>query len=190
MRNLRLEYQLLLWAIETDNLVFIDEAGVNLSMRRTHARAAKGQRAYSSKPARRGKNLTMIAALAMSGIIAALTFLSSNDTLTFLFYVSEVLVPQLWAGAVVIMDNINFHVTDEVRQAIEDAGATLIFLPTYSPELSPIELFWSKVKAILRSSAPRTKDELDAAITDAFNAVSHSDILGWFAECDARTVLI
>ncbi|NKB17105.1 MAG: IS630 family transposase, partial [Pseudanabaena sp. CRU_2_10] len=91
---------------------------------------------------------------------------------------------------VVIMDNLNLHVTDEVREAIEDAGAILIFLPTYSPELSPIELFWSKVKAILRSIAPRTKDELHAAITDAFNAVSNSDISSWFAECDARTVLI
>jgi transposase len=107
-----------------------------------------------------------------------------------LFYVTEVLVPQLWAGAVVIMDNLNLHVTDEVREAIEDAGATLIFLPTYSPELSPIELFWSKVKAILRSIAPRTKDELHAAITEAFNAAANSDIFGWFAECDARTVLI
>jgi transposase len=92
--------------------------------------------------------------------------------------VTEVLVPQLWKGAVVIMDNLNLHVIDEVREAIEDAGANLIFLPTYSPELSPIELFWAKVKAILRSIAPRTKDELHAAITDAF------------AECDARTVLI
>ncbi|NJM27336.1 MAG: IS630 family transposase [Pseudanabaena sp. RU_4_16] len=190
VRQLRLEYQLLFWAIETDNLILIDEAGVNQSMTRTYARSEQGQRAHGSKPYRRGRNLTMIAALAMSGIIAALSFFGSNDTLTFLFYVTEVLVPQLWAGAVVIMDNLNLHVTDEVREAIEDAGAILIFLPTYSPELSPIELFWSKVKAILRSIAPRTKDELHAAITDAFNAVSNSDISSWFAECDARTVLI
>ncbi len=74
MRELRLEYQLLFWAIETDNLIFIDEAGVNQSMTSTYARSEKGQRAHGSKPDRRGKNLTMIAALAMSGIIAALTF--------------------------------------------------------------------------------------------------------------------
>jgi transposase len=104
--------------------------------------------------------------------------------------VTEVLVPQLWKGAVVIMDNLNLHVIDEVREAIEDAGANLIFLSTYSPELSPIKLFWAKVKAFLRSIAPRTKDELNAAITDAFNAASLSNISGWFSECDARTVLI
>jgi DDE superfamily endonuclease len=140
VRQLRLEYQLLFWVIETDNLIVIDEAGVNQSMTRTHARSKKGQRAHGSKPYRRGENLTMIAALAMSGIIAAMTFFGSNDILTFLFYVTEVLVPQLWVGAVVIMDNLNLHVTDQVREAIEDAGATLIFLPTYSPELSPIVL--------------------------------------------------
>lgn len=185
-----MEYQLLLWAIETDNLIFIDEAGVNQSMTRSYARSKKGQRAHGTKPYRRGKNLTMIAAIAMSGIIAAISFFGSNDTLTFLFYVTEILVPQLWAGAVVIMDNLNLHVTDDVREAIENAGSTLIFLPTYSPELSPIELFWSKVKTILRSIAPRTKDELHAAIAVAFNAASNSDVFGWFAECDARTVLI
>ena len=114
----------------------------------------------------------------------------SNDTLTFLFYVQEVLVPQLWAEAVVIMDNLNLHTTDEVREAIEATGATLIFLPTYSPELSPIELFWSKVKSILRSLAPRTKEELHTAVTKAFNSVSKANILGWFAACDARTSLI
>jgi len=90
------------------------------------------------------------------------------------------------------MDNLHLHTTDDVRKAIEDTGAKLVFLPTYSPDLSPIEMFWSKVKSILRSIAPRTTEQLHAAITVtvAFNSVSTSNLFGWFYECDARTVLI
>jgi transposase len=88
------------------------------------------------------------------------------------------------------MDNLNLHTTDAVRKAIENTGAILVFLPTYSPDLSPIEMFWSKIKSILRSIASRTTQELHAAITKAFNSVSTSNLFGWFYECDARTVLI
>ncbi len=91
---------------------------------------------------------------------------------------------------VVVMDNLNLHCSDEVRTAIENTGAKLIFLPTYSPDLSPIEVVWSKVKSILRSIAPRTAEQLHEAITLAFNSVSKSDFFGWFYECDASTTLI
>ena len=117
-------------------------------------------------------------------------FSAVNDTLSFLFYVTDVLVPQLNREMVVVMDNLNLHTTDAVRQAIENTGAKLVFLPTYSPDLSPIEMFWSKVKSVLRSIAPRTTEEIHAAITKAFNSVSTSNLFGWFYECDARTVLI
>jgi transposase len=187
---LRLEYQLIMWAIETNNLVFIDESGTNLNMARTYARAKKGRRAHGSKPHNKGKNLTIIAAIAITGVLAALSFFGSNNAITFLFYVTEVLVPQLNDTMVVVMDNLNLHCSDEVRTAIENTGAKLIFLPTYSPDLSPIEMFWSKVKSILRSIAPRTTEQLHAAITLAFNSVSESDFFGWFYECDARTTLI
>jgi len=159
-------------------------------MVRTHARSTKGQRAHGSKPHNKGKNLTIIAAIAISGIVAALSFFGSNDTLTFLFYITDILVPKLWAGTVVLMDNLNLHKTDQVREAIENAGASLVFLPTYSPDLSPIEMFWSKIKSILRSISPKTTEQLHAAITQAFNSVVNSDFLGWFTECDARTTLI
>ena len=91
---------------------------------------------------------------------------------------------------VVVMDNLNLHTTDEVRKAIEDTGAKLVFLPTYSPDLSSIEMFWSKIKSILRSIALRTTEKLHSAITVAFNFVSTSNLFGWFYECDARIVLI
>ena len=190
VKQLRLEYQLIMWAIETNNLVFIDESGANLNMAITYARSAKGRRTHDSKPHNKGKNLIIIAAIAITGVIAALSFFDRNNTLSFLFYVTDVLVPQLNRGMVVVMDNLNLHTTDEVRKAIEDTGAKLVFLPTYSPDLSPIEMFWSKVKSILRSIALRTTEQLHAAITVAFNSVSTSNLFGWFYECDARTVLI
>ena len=190
VKQLRLEYQLIMWAIETNNLVFIDESGANLNMAITYARSTKGRRAHGPKPHNKGKNLNIIAAIAITGVIAALSFFGSNDTLSFLFYVTDVLVPQLNRDMVVVMDNLNLHTTDEVRKAIEDTGAKLVFLPTYSPDLSPIEMFWSKVKSILRSISPRTTEQLHSAITVAFNSVSTSNLFGWFYECDARTVLI
>jgi transposase len=96
---------------------------------------------------------------------------------------------------VVVMDNLNLHCSDEVRTAIENTGAKLIFLPTYSPDLSspdlsPIEMSWSKVKSILRSIAPRTTEQLHEAIALAFNSVSESNFFVWFYECCARTTLI
>jgi transposase len=119
-----------------------------------------------------------------------LSFFGSNNAVTFLFYVTEVLVPQLNDTMVVVMDNLNLHCSDEVRTAIEHTGAKQIFLPTHSPDLSPIEMFWSKVKSILRSIAPRTTKQLHEAITLAINSVSESNFFGWFYECDARTTLI
>ena len=158
----------------------------------TYARSAKGRRTHGPKPHNKGKNLTIIAAITITGVIAALSFFDRNNTLLFLFYVTDVLVPKLNRDMVIVMDNLHLHTTDDVRKAIEDTGAKLVFLPTYSPDLSPIEMFWSKVKSILRSIAPRTTEQLHAAITVtvAFNSVSTSNLFGWFYECDARTVLI
>ena len=177
-----------MWAIETNNLVFINESGANLNMAITYARSTKGQRAHGLRPHNKGKNLTIIAAIAITGVIAALSFFGSNNTLSFLFYVTDVLVPQLNRDMVVVMDNLHLHTTDEVRRAIEDTGAKLVFLPTYSPDLSPIEMFWSKVKSILRPIASRTAEQLHAAITVAFNSVSTSNLFGWFYEWGASQV--
>ena len=122
----------MMWAIETNNLVFIDESGTNLNMARTYARSKKGTRAHGCKPHNKGKNLTIIAAIAITGVMAALSFFGSNNAVTFLFYVTEVLVPQLNDTMVVVMDNLNLHCSYEVRTAIEHTGAKLIFLPKYS----------------------------------------------------------
>lgn len=125
--------------MDVRNLVFID-AGVDLSMVRLFARAFRGERAVDSVPRNRGTNVWLIGALSLDGLIASMTLNGSVDTAVCLSYVNEVLVPQLSAGAIVVMDNLKVHHPHSVRSAIEAVGARVGFLPPYSPDLSPIEL--------------------------------------------------
>lgn len=152
-------------------------------MARLYARALRGQRATATRPGKRGKNVTMIGAIALSGVIAALTFQGGTDGLAFKTFVAEVLVPNLWEGACVVMDNFSSHKVEGIAAMIAAAGARLVYLPPYSPDFSPIENFWSKVKQSLRSAAARTYETLDQAITDAFADVSLTDIRHWFVHC-------
>jgi transposase len=171
-------------------MIFLDESGVHLGMTRLFGRALTGERAHSSRPKNRGKNITMISAISLEGVLATLTYEGGTDIFAFMTFITQVLVPVLWAGAIVLMDNLNVHLDQKVKVAIESVGAKIIFLPKYSPDLSPIELLWSKIKEFLRSRQPRTCEELDDSITDAFNTVTKEDLLGWFSDCDAKTVLI
>lgn len=152
-------------------------------MTRHFARSSKGSRAYGERPDGRGKNVTMIGAMSLEGIIASMTFQGSTDTNAFSTYVTQVLVPQLWAGACVVMDNFSSHKVAGIKEAIEGVGAKLIYLSPYSPDFSPIENCWSKVKEFLRSQAARTYQELDQAITEALETVAKKDIVGWFTHC-------
>ena len=152
-------------------------------MTRRFARSPQGSRAYGDCPNARGKNVTMIGAMSTQGIIAAMTFTGGTNASAFQTYVTQVLVPNLWPGATVVMDNFSSHKVTGIRDAIEGVGAKLVYLSPYSPDFSPIENCWSKVKEFLRSLAARTYQELDQAITDAFNAVTKKDIIGWFTHC-------
>lgn len=176
----RVNYWQLIQKVRVEDLVFIDEAGVNLAMTRLYARALRGQRATATKPNKRGKNKTMVAAIALSGVITALSYLGGTDGLAFKTFVNDCLVPNLWKGACVVMDNFSSHKVDGIQSAIEAAGAKLVYLPPYLPDFSPIENFWSKVKQHIRSTAARTNETLDKAITEAFEAVSLNDIRHWF----------
>lgn len=179
----RVQYWRTIREVNLADLVFVDEAGVNLAMTRRYARASKGSRAYGNCPSGRGKNVTMIGAVSLSGIIAGLTFQGGTDALAFETYITQVLVPQSWAGACVVMDNFSSHKGSAIREAIEAVGARLVYLSPYSPDFSPIENCWSKVKEFLRSHAARTYQELDQAITDAFAAITSQDMFGWFTHC-------
>lgn len=122
--------------------------------------------------------------MSIDGLIATMSLVGSVNTDVFLFYIQEILIPQLWVGAIILMDNLPVHHALVVREAIETVGAKVVFLPPYSPDLSPIELCWSKLKQLLRSAKARTREALDQALMKIINQhISSNDILGWFAHC-------
>lgn len=157
--------------------------GSNLSFTRLYGRAAPGQRVLDQVPGERGKNISTIGAISLAGVLTGLSVPGSIDGEVMLFFVEEMLAPLLKQGDVVIMDNVAMHKQEEIEDVIEARGALVIFLPTYSPDLNPIENCWSKVKAILRSLKPRTLEELLDALVEAFSSITIDNILGWFTHC-------
>jgi transposase len=168
-------------------MIFLDESGVNLSMIRRLARALEGERAYGERPSRRGKNVSVISAVSLKKVIAQWSALGAVDGITFEAFIACKLVPQLWEGAIVIMDNCSIHKAPEIEALLKGAGATLIYLPPYSPDFSPIENAWSKLKSILRSIGARTYPDLLQALEDAFTKITEEDLLGWFTHCCYRS---
>lgn len=183
MQQQRVEFWQLVQGILAKDLIFIDESGVNLALTRLFARAPKGKRAHGKRPQKRGKNVSLISAIGLNGLLTQVSLLGSTDGLTFEAFIAQKLVPKLWAGACVLMDNCSIHKGEEIEALITQAGATLIYLPPYSPDFSPIENCWSKIKSILRSIGARTYPDLVKAIEEAFDQVSLKDIHGWFTHC-------
>jgi transposase len=173
-------------ACDPQTLVFVDESGSHQAMSRDHGRAPRGQRATAAKPGQRGPHVTRVGALGVVGVVAAMMMEGFVDGAAFLAFVQEVLVPQLRPGQVVVLDNLKAHQVAGVREAIEAVGARLLYLPPYSPDLSPIEECWSKIKAILRTKAARTLEHLWQAITEAFAAITSQDAQGWFTHAGYR----
>ncbi len=152
-------------------------------MVRLYARAFKGNRARGEKPQKRGRNISLIGALSVKELIASTRIYGAVDGVTFEAFVVQKLIPKLWENACVVMDNAKIHQGELVREFLEKAGAKLIYLSPYSPEFSPIENFWSKVKSILRKAAARTYNDLMDAITNAMLKVTQANIRNWFAHC-------
>ncbi len=169
--------------LDPDKLVFIDEAGTHTSMTRTHARAPKGQRAYGSVPRNRGGNLTLLAALSNTQIQAEWLIEGPVDGDVFVTWLEHVLLPTLTPGCIVVMDNLRAHYCKEVQTLIEACGCSLLYLPPYSPDFSPIELAFLKIKGRLKSLAARTKQALADAVAEACCTVSPVDVAGWFKHC-------
>ncbi len=145
--------------LDPRRLVFIDETWAKTNMTRTHGRCARGERLLASVPHAHWKTMTFVAALRHDRIDAPLVLDQPMNGEWFLAYVEQSLVPTLNAGDVVIMDNLGSHKGPAVRQAIRKAGAHLIFLPPYSPDLNPIEQVFSKLKTLLRKAAERTVED-------------------------------
>jgi transposase len=169
--------------LDPNELVFVDETGSNTALTRLYARAPKGKRARGSVPRNKGKNTTVIASLSLSGMGESLILKDAANGEMFTLYIERILIPSLHPGQIVIMDNASIHEGLKVRKAIEAKGCQLLFLPTYSPDFSPIEEAFSKIKAILRQIEARTPEELQDAIMQAMLAVSSSDAKGWFRHC-------
>lgn len=168
---------------DPNKLHFIDESGSNIAMTPIRGRAPLGQRVPEAVPRNRGTVTTMIASLTIRGLVALMTLEGGTTTEVFYAYVDQVLAPRLEQGDVVVLDNLAAHKADKVRERIEAAGATVKFLPPYSPDFNPIELAWSKVKTHIRSWKPRTRQELDQAFYSASLDVTRSDASNWFRHC-------
>ncbi len=150
-------------------------------MTRLRARAPRGQRAYGKVPRNRGKNQSLIASITLEGGMGeSVVIEGTTDAEIFEAYVEHFLAPTLEKGRVVVLDGLGAHRTGKVRELIEATGAELVFLPSYSPDLNPIEEAFSKIKGIARKVGARTREALEEAIAVALSTVTSEDSAGWF----------
>ena len=166
--------------LDIPKLRFLDETSVNAGMTRLYGRAPTNERVNDYVPDVRFERTSIIATLSLSGVGAPMMFKGTLNGVFFAGYIEHVLAPTLLPGEIVVLDNYSAHKTDGALDPIYEAGATVLFLPEYSPDLNPIELMWSKVKAILRKLKARTAEALLDAMGQALDAVTYEDIVGWF----------
>jgi transposase len=160
--------------------IFTDETGFHLAMTRAYGRAARGTK---STRACRAITVTLIGSLGLRGLLAPLSIEGAVDTVVFDSYVRHALVAQLRPKDIVLLDNLPVHQASQVEQAVTAVKAEVLWLPAYSPDFSPIENCWSKVKTLVRGRQPRTPKELNTALAAALKAVTLDDIDGWFRHC-------
>jgi transposase len=170
-------------ALDPRRLTFVDESGVNLAMTRLYGRAPPGERVIGSVPQNYGQHVTLLGAVGVQGIQAVMTVEGPMDSDVFRAYIKHVLGPTLTAGDMVVMDNLAAHKTPGIQQMLARRRVRLLYWPPYSPDLSPIEPCWSKVKTALRRAKARTREALDTAITAALRTITAMDVLGWFQHC-------
>jgi len=167
-------------AIAPERLIYLDESGVTTSMTRLYGRCLGGRRIHEATPGGHWKILTILSAISTRGILATMTIEEPTDSDIFLAYVQQVLCPALRPGDVVVMDNLSAHKAEGVRESIEAVGATVLYLPPYSPDLNPIEKAWAKLKQLLRSTKARTTEALEQAIAQLLPNITSQDALAWF----------
>jgi transposase len=169
--------------IDPNDIIVIDESGADLSMTSDYARAEGGARARAPKPHLSGNRYSIIGAIGVMSIIASMYVEASVNTEIFLAFVAQLLLPKLKRGNYVVMDNVSFHKNHAIISLIESTGAKVVFLPPYSPDLSPIEKMWSKIKEIIKRLKPRSSAEFHDALAAALHAVNEDDFRGWYEEC-------
>jgi transposase len=171
---------------EPSRLVFIDESGARTNLTRQYGRCLRGRRLVAYAPHGHWKTTTLVVALREDGLTAPMVLDGAMNGRAFLAYVRQVLAPVLRPGDLVVLDNLSSHKSVSVREAIEQAGAQLIYLPPYSPDLNPIELAFSKLKWLLRSAAERTVDALWSRLGQLLDAFPPQQCRNYFRHCGYR----
>jgi transposase len=161
----------------------VDESGVNLALTRLYGRAPTGERVIGTVPQNYGQNVTMLGALGIQGVQAVMTVDGATDAEVFRTYVKRVLGPTWAPGDIVVLDNLAAHKARGIQQALARRRARLLFLPPYSPDLSPMELCVSKLKTALRAAKARTREALETAIQKALETITAVDAWNWFKHC-------
>jgi transposase len=166
--------------LDPETLIFIDETAANTKMARLRGRAPQGERCRAAIPHGHWKTTTFTAGLRIDGLAAPMLLDGAMNGDAFRAYVAGVLVPELTPGDVVVMDNLPAHKVEGVRQAIEAAGARLLYLPPYSPDFNPIEMAFAKLKALLRAAAARTIPDLWQAVAAAIDQFTDTECQNYF----------
>jgi transposase len=163
--------------------VFLDETGVLLGLTRTHARSQRGTTSYAVQPFDRGKEVTVIGAISLKRVVALMTMNNSMGSQAFEVFLEKFLVPQLWSGAVVVMDNLPAHKVDSIKPMIEAVGASILCLSPYSPDFNPVELWCSQLKSLLRQFSPTNAKMVDRIIAVALDLINPKHLKNWFTNC-------
>ncbi|MGP8250842.1 MAG: IS630 family transposase, partial [Terracidiphilus sp.] len=170
--------------IAPERLIFLDESGVTTSMTRLRARCASGGRIHEAPPGGHWKIMTILGAMSLNGMVAAMTIEEATDGDIFLAFVQQVLCPALKPGDVVVMDNLSSHKAAAVRAGIEKASAELLYLPPYSPDFNPIEKARANLKELLRAAQARTREALEQSIAEALKRITPDNAKAWFRLCN------
>ncbi len=176
-------------SVPHERLRFLDEAGATTILTRLYARAIGGERTTEAVPRNYGASTSMISTMGIAGAEATMLIEGSVDTLVFNAYCQAVLPPTLRRGDVIVLDNLGAHRASRIAEITAECGATVLWLPPYSPDYSPIELMWSKVKTYLKAVKAQTQDELEEAVTAALKTITTADCLNWFRHCGYQVTL-
>lgn len=168
----------------TDDLVFLDESGININMTRHYARSKTDERAVDSTPINTPCNTTILSSIRLDGRAAHIVYQGGTTAERFAGYLKDTLIPTLSSEDIIVMDNMRSHHAKVVKQVLDASGIRYLYLPPYSPDLNPIEKMWSKIKAYLRKEKVRIALRLPDAVEKAFSTVTPSDCLGWFRSCN------
>jgi transposase len=169
--------------VDPATLVFVDESGTNPAMPPRYGRAPRGERVVGAVPRNHGPNTTLIAAMDVAGVTAAMTLEGAADRDAFDVCVARVLAPTLAPGQCVVWDNLSVHTGAAAARLLAERGCRLLYLPPYSPDLAPIEHAFGKLRGALRRAGARNRDALEEAIADALAAITAADARAWFARC-------